>query len=416
MSGEEDMSNKIIFNEILPVEKGIIFSSSDGSGLYFWKSQEKEARLITSFQDDLDGQGTPYKVLAKIGNKIFLPPCLAENIVVYDLESKNRQVIRLDRVYQGQNGLCKFWTSIVYNEYIYFIGHYYPAIIKLNTCTMDLVYLTDWVRHVEKRRRLKDSPYWGIGIVQGDTALFPCCCANVVLKLDLRTDETEICEIQTDIRGFNGICFSEGKYWLPSRHSYEVAIWSKDTRSVEILELEAGEKNTDLVFFRPPLIVNKRLYLFPTVADHAYYIDTSDKEVRRIKRVDEILDSDGDDSANCSKIASPPALVDGKIYFITEKDKIWHIYNPETESLTNFSVQIDIYGKKAIKKQRALKDFYNAVREKNETFTFTEEELFSCGVFCDFTRECRNKTDAFSPQILDPRKNIGQSIYSKLKI
>lgn len=408
------MHEKLSFGEVLRVDNGVIFSDIDGSGIYFLEKDKREAKLLVNFPYNLVGNKMLYKSLMKADTKIFLPPCLAKDILVYDYNLKTTQLIKLETLMEDQKDLCKFWTSILYDNYIYFIGHYYPAIVKINIFTMELSYLTDWVEQIERRRKLEGSPYLGIGIIHENIALFPCCCSNAVLRLDLNTDKTIVYDIQTDIEGFNGICFSRDRYWLTSRNSYQIAILEKNMNDVETMDMEAEERYSKGLFFRPPLLFSEKLYLFPATADHVYCIDTVDRKIQRIRALDEILDLEQDGKLNFCKISSPPILIDHKIYFVTGKDNVWHIFDPITNSLENFIVQADPCGNRAIKIRRFLNAFGEDIAERNATYIVVEEEGYSCKDFCDVVNEYKDQLKYFKLQLPVTEENIGRSIYRKL--
>lgn len=410
------MFEKISFSEAFQAEDGIIFSSTDGDGIYCLEKDMREAELLVSFPYNLPENKMPYKSLIKAENKIFLPPCLAEDIMIYDCRTQKSQFIKIKKWIENQEDLCKFWTSILYNDHIYFIGHYYPAIVKINIFTMELSYLTDWVEQIEERKRLKDSPYLGIGIIHEGVAFLPCCCSNVVLGLDLNTDETKIYDIQTNIEGFNGICFSRDLYWLTSRNSYEVAIWDKNTNCTETINLKVEKQHSKELFFRPPLIFNEKLYLLPAAADCAYCIDTVDRRIHKINALDKILNTTQDIQPNLCKIASPPALIDKKIYFVTGKDNQWHIFDPISNNLVNFLVQADQRGKKEIRKKRRLKAFGENITQNNAIQIFVEEKEDSCKDFCEFLNENKKEIEYFKSQFAVNKGNVGQLIYKRLNM
>ena len=403
----------ISFAEVLPIENGIVFSSVDGEGLYFLEKGKREAELLAFFPNRLTEQKAFYKALTKAESKIFLSPVLADDIAVYDFETKEMQTIPLDGELAGAEELCKFWTSFTHGEFVYLIGHYYPAIVKVNIHTLELSYLTGWAEQIERKRKLQNGPYLGIGIQEGDTAVFPCCCTNGVLKLNLGTDETEFYELQTDIKGFNGICFSEGKYWLPSRDSYDVAVWdihNEETDTLTVLDSGRNPGN-----FYPPLLWGKNLYLFSGTAPHAYSIDTGNRTVKEIAILDETLADDSERSPEWKKIAAPPALVEGTICFVTTKDRAWHVYAPDTETLTHFSVSVNERGQKAFRKKRSWEWFYQERCEKGESFIFMEEKLFDGKDFCDFLCEHQTELETLELQDCRPKGNAGRNIYEKLK-
>lgn len=408
------MHNQISFSEILQVENGIVFFSPDGNGLYFLEKGRKEADLLAHFE--AGAEELPYKTIIKAGNKMFLPPCMADDIVVYDCDTKKLRAVGLDKAYAGEKEIFKFWTGIAYGDYVYFAGHYYPAIIKMNIHTLEMSYLTDWVEKLEKKRMLRDEPYLGTGMIQEDIAFFPCCCANMILKLNLKTDETRLCEIPADVNGFNGICFFENTYWMTSRNSNKIVLWNQSTEHVETMEVEAEKQNIGKHLFRPPVMLNGRLYLFPVEADYAYYVNMTERKIEKDELVNEVLKSEIEKQGSLRKTAGPPVLAGGNIYFIIGEGSVWHIYNPALKEMDSLSVSINISGQKTIKKENALKSFKGSVSERKETVIFEEEKLFSCKEFLELVNEYQDKVTDIRGQASIPENNIGRRIYERLKV
>lgn len=407
------MIGSISFGEIIPVEKGIIFSSRDGEGLYFLKAGEREAKRLAFFPDRRMKEQVFYKSLVKMGDRIFLSPSLADDIAVYDGGTKEIQTIPLDRMFGKAEGLCKFWTSLAVGNFVYLIGHYYPAIVKLNIHTLELTYLTGWVEQIERKRKLQDAPYLGIGIREGDTAFFPCCCTNGILKLDLRTDKTELCEVKTRINGFNGICFSEDRYWLPSRDSYDVAVWDIHQDRADTLAVLDSKRNKGN--FYPPLLLGKKLYLFSNIVGHVYSMDTVDRTIRWIKGLDKILNNTPQLSSGQMKLVIPPALIQGKLCFVTARDCVWHVYDSDTESLTDFSVLPDEQGQKDLFRKRSWEWFYGELCEKGRSVLFAEEKLFGCKDFCDFVCEHQEELEILRSQGCRLEVDAGKHIYERAR-
>lgn len=409
------MVSQLSFAEILQVNNEVLFSSNDGEGLYFLDKENKKARIFVDFPIMPNLVEDSYKVLAKVGNKIFLPSCFNEHIAVYDCETENYQILKLESLSAEQKNLHKFWTSIIYDHFIFFVGHYYPAIVKLNIDTMEMVYLTDWVEQIERKRKLDNAPYLGIGIVRDDIAMLPCCCTNAILKLDLKTNKTEVCEITACVDGFNGLCCSKDMYWLTVRNGPEIVVWNRNTDSVEMLKVERRKKYGG-VPFAPPLKYQDNLYVFPYWGNYAYCINTFTKKIERIDELKDIFDIQQTALLKISKIIYPPTLVSGKIYFVTGMDKVWHIYDPVKKVVESFPVYIDMSRQKVIKKRRSLIDLGRAIRENNKTFLFWEEELFSGREYSEMVYEYQKEIGDFQSRHKAFKESTGQDIYSTLNL
>lgn len=408
------MDGRIGFSEIVKVESGIVFSSVDGEGLYFLEKGKTDAVLIDYFPEASAGQEMPYKAVIPAENKIVLPPRLAEDIAVFDCGEQRIHTVTLAALSENQKSLCKFWTSIAYHQFVYFIGHYYPAMVKMNLHTGELFYLTDWVQEIERRRKIKHDPYLGIGVVRGDAAVFPCCCANAVLWLDLKTDRIKIYEIETDIEGFNGVCLSDDRYWLTSRNNLDLVIWDKNTGHTE--RLKPGEENLCKGdnMFAPPLQYQGNLYLLPNRVGYAYRVDTGHRSIQKLEALEHIFNLEPLTFGRKRRISSPPGLADGKIIFITAKDNIWHAYDPALEAVTDFSVRVDTSVQKEIKKRQLIKYLNQVMDGRNGVPIWGEEEMFLCRDFGEFICRYEKSLAGLQSRFAVSHENIGRKIYNCL--
>ena len=409
------MFKSICWDEALPIETGIVFLSIEGVGLYFLENGKQEITLLTYLPDICIKGKKPYKTMVKFGDQIILPPCESDYIAVYDCGTRLFRTARLETLPMYQDDLYKFWICVVYKDFVYFIGHYYPAIVKMNIHTMKLSYLFDWIKQIGKRREEESTPFLKNAIVHKDALLMPCRCTNAILKLDLNTDKTELFEVETNKFQLDGICYARGKYWLTALNRYEIVIWDEKQNYTEIIELKKGESNTGSVLFCQPFVFHNNIYLFPFRADCAYSINTISKEVQKIDGLDSVFNSKQYIDQNYRKVVNIPAIKDGYVYFITGDKKNFHMYNLASKTKMNIPLYISTYTLRMTQIERRKKMFnlfYKRDHSSKGAVTFSEGEGFFCEDFCDFI--CKYEDGSPSPDFKSRKVNIGQTIYSMM--
>lgn len=410
------MCSRICSDEILEIEKGVVFTSMDGSGLYYWEKGKQTASLLTCFPNASFGQRRLYKSVVKAGDKVVLPPCTAQDIMVYDQKTRQTALIGIKKPVPWRRTPFRFWTGIYYGSHVYCIGHFYPAIIKIDVQTMELQYIADWVAEIEKRTGIREElPYLTEGIVQGDVALFPCCCANVILKLNLQTNQTEVLDVPVNIYGFNGICKVGDEYWLISRSSDEIVIWEPKKNCVEIIELSPQKGGAEYVSFHRPIMAGEDIYLLPIHARHVYRIHISDRTIEVCDELDYIVRLERSEESISKDIVNAPALIDGCLFFITGADYIWHIYDPVQKEEKIFLPETDPKWYEILKRKKTMRTFWNQfINRKDLKGQFPENKRISNEDFFDFINVYHEEIDMIVSRRNVSRQQNGQDIHNRI--
>lgn len=88
------------------------------------------------------------------GGKIIMGPGNADEILIYDMNSKKISSIMLEDV-DNLRRKPRFKSVVAYKEEIYFIPGGYPAVVKLDTESLEVDYYRAWV---EAANQYRDSP------------------------------------------------------------------------------------------------------------------------------------------------------------------------------------------------------------------------------------------------------------------
>ena len=129
------------------------FPWTDGNGI---------CRLDPNNKDDIHIYQIPEAPLVgrrittsifKMGKYIIVCPFNIEAITVVDTDTDEVHTIMLEKRTPKAGRIFdnKFWSGIAYKKYIYFAGHYYPAIVRLDCETWQLKYIDSWRSEIEKR-------------------------------------------------------------------------------------------------------------------------------------------------------------------------------------------------------------------------------------------------------------------------
>jgi hypothetical protein len=97
--------------------------------------------------------------MAHSGGKIYIAPKSASEILVYDIENNTVSTFDYDKTFIGSSLLSavnikKFVGVAACDNYVYFIGKYYPAIIKFDTVTGEKTYIRSYVKKLSAEKSI----------------------------------------------------------------------------------------------------------------------------------------------------------------------------------------------------------------------------------------------------------------------
>ena len=257
-------------------ENGKIWLSIMGmNGLVEIDLSTRKLKVLCKFEEEKNSLFNLYSSLVKIDNKIVLIPSAAEKIAIYELNTKSVVYIKIKKVQDNRNEIydtnAKFWKYYVDGKNVYLLGYYYPAIIKINTDTYKITYLTDWVKKLEKYIKKGDKRgYIGAGFAKINSKIyFPLQCYPGLLVLELETNKVWIKNIKSSLDGIGTMGGDDNNIWIEGKGNSFGVIAKMDINMEHIEEIGKVEKikQTDYsIPFWEPISYGNKIFLFPSSA------------------------------------------------------------------------------------------------------------------------------------------------------
>lgn len=334
------------------------FARLTANGLYEYDKVKNRSKLLMRFLEYPVEKNFLYLSIQKVGDKLVLAPAAASKIGIYDLRDKRIDYLEVAPVEDLRKvkytGTCDFVKSFASGDDVYLFGYGYPAVLKVNVKTNTITYLTDWVNGVEQRIRKSSVPVGYISdyVVNGDFIWALCGCSNVILRINLNTDEVKIIDIYSDLDIHGGICF-DGNFWITGNNdkSNKLLKYSVDFTLKEEVTICSAE-NTDEYSFPlqagvwgtyPIIDIGNKLLLFSVYPAHVYEFDKITKEAKLLTAFEKFLQSCDEKLYDLGILALRKR---GKyIYFITGNDFFWNEYNYENGHMTRYEVLAECDGK-----------------------------------------------------------------------
>lgn len=213
--------------------------------------------------------------LMRIEDSIFFSPFAANHICEYDLKTQNLSFYKIKEV-KKQTKIRyltteKFFRMLKYDKFIFFFGRTYPAIIRFDIETKEQIYFDDWVDELDeylKGRKIENLAFFADGQCVFEERIYVAiACCNRILKINPITLKFEFIDINTDLKGFGGLAYVDGKLWLTSMQQDASSIICYDIKSGFIKEISIPYEGMYLA----PVIMNNTISLFP-LNDNSIYI------------------------------------------------------------------------------------------------------------------------------------------------
>lgn len=331
------------------------FARTKANGLYEYEKEGKYAKLLTHFSDYAIDKNFLYVDIVKAGSVLVLAPLSASKIILYNLATDKAEYVELMPVANGKRvkytGGANFLKCYAHRGSVYLFGFEYPAILKIDVNTKQVVYFTEWVKEVEQRISKTFVPmgYVSDYVIVGDYLWALCECADVVLRLDLRTDEIEVVDICSDLDIQCGICF-DGNFWVTGNNKSGNKLLKFNDKfvlekEITIYSVNDGGEDYNLPWQKgylatyPIIDLGEKLLLFSVYPSHVYEFDKALEQVR-IHPVFEELMKNKEERFYDLPILAPRRRGD-LVCFILGNDFLWNEYDFVHDILTRYEVRAE---------------------------------------------------------------------------
>ena len=270
---EIDNGNYFLHPEAVAVvdENTAYFAAADFNGLFKLDLTTGNSRYIGLFPQEDILKNRLYFSAVSCGNKVIFAPNTANNIAVFDVETKKIDVIPFDKISLTKASMeYKFGDVVAYKNYVFFIGALVPYVLKLDIKTYKLDYYP-----IKSNERLMFRKQVA---VDGNTFYASSVCSGNILEFNMDTCKMVIHKLPLEeFCGSWGICMDEKKYiWLfPSHKDYPIVRWDKNKNQVFTIKSFPPElKVTDALLFHYEFYRDGYVYAMPSFTNMVLKVNT----------------------------------------------------------------------------------------------------------------------------------------------
>lgn len=178
-----------------------------------------------------------YNTLVKVDNEIVLVPSGAKEIAIYHTEEHTFTKIPFDvsKVCKEEIVGIQFFAAAVHKNYVYMIGMALPLILKLDLQTKQINYLTEWADKVHQYQVSSQKIYFrnDYAVVKENLYL-ASCNSNLLIKINMNTDEPTYYRIGDGNKAFRNICYDGKNFWISIWGEAALIQWNEVTGEYKI--------------------------------------------------------------------------------------------------------------------------------------------------------------------------------------
>lgn len=241
-----------------------------------------EAEYIGIFRNEKLNSQRLYTSTVEMGGKLYFTPFSANTIAVFDKATRQFDEIKMDCCPVGSTGYnekMKFYSSVKYENWIFFIPFSFPGIVRYDTASGELDCFWDWREDLERRMPKTDAFYFKGAIVLGHCIYAAAASTNAVLVFDMKSNQSTLHTVGEEGFCYSGICYDGVNFWLAPRFGTACVKWCEKTGQYSVFELSENTFSDGSFLFNGVAITNGNVFILPYSAAKGMRINIQTEKI-----------------------------------------------------------------------------------------------------------------------------------------
>lgn len=207
----------------------------DFNGLFRIEKDTFKIHYVGQFSNEKREGYDLFSKTTECDGKLYCAPCNANNIGIYDKQTKEFSSIPLELHEDGCNKKNKYIEAFAYDKYVFITGCRIFNILKIDTQTNDITVIDNWKTQLLSHKNA-EAPYLiAYGCQIEDKLYFPSRYANAMFAFDMRDCSSEIHLFNNKNRMYYRGNFIKDKIWICSNLDSSIGIYDIATgRTVDL--------------------------------------------------------------------------------------------------------------------------------------------------------------------------------------
>lgn len=255
------------------------------ASLYLYSKTKKRIEKTFFFDKSQEKQGYLFHRGVEVNNKIYFSPFASKQIGVFDQESKRFSFIPFDDSFTG----LAFISAFVYGDNVYFTPRNYPGFMKLNTLTLEVSFINDWVEQILDGLELSNGFLCSLGIqISKDEFAVTTARTNALITYNMKTNESRVYNIGKNEWRYKNLCFDGKDFWLLPRRNSPIVRWNRETNDLTEYYSNNLSECGDKPLFYSIEFFNNKIWILPNAVDFALSINPQNGEIKKMDELNDI--------------------------------------------------------------------------------------------------------------------------------
>lgn len=284
---ENDERNSAFITGVFSMETGRYVYAENFNALCWLDRMDYSLKPLHKFNEYSTGSGA-FGAIYKQDSKIWLSPGKAKEIVCYD-ETTN-EVTKIP--YASPLKYGNFGGIIPFEKYLFFIGNRYPAIMRIDTESMELDYYNDGLTELSQLDTGFHDEFFGGTVLLGEELILASHCTNRIISFDLAKHEFHsFGEVGSALADCSGIIAENNDVlWLFPYRSHYIRRWNRKTGECEIIDqypegfiCEEDRFTGEPCFFSGIIPLDGYVWLLPAYSNMILRLNMKEKTIEEVK-------------------------------------------------------------------------------------------------------------------------------------
>lgn len=232
---------KLCFKNVVQQNGRLWFWEERYNGLFNCEFDKKYAVKVSLKRKQDLLKGSLYSKVILYRDKIIGIPYMADNILIYEIDSQRERYIQIDGIY-------KFAEYVINEKYVFLLGYGSSVILKFD---MDQEMVTGYIDVYTGNKNERGRTFFESGFIYKDKLLVPDYWEYDVYEIDVNTMHFTKYKIRMADDMCPNICIDKRKdeIYFPPDNMKTVVMWNRESENRELyLFPSCGKKEEVLIF------------------------------------------------------------------------------------------------------------------------------------------------------------------------
>lgn len=226
------------------------------------------------------------KSMTKCGNKLYLAPLRAKEIIIFDLTTQKFKLIKYTNNESSNNGFC---YSCLYQKWIFFFPYRYSKILRYDIENETFDEFDDYLPKFHLYQTDDKDAYFLSGKRIGESVFLASCCGNALIQFDMDNCISTVYEIGNKANRYALVSYDGAYFWLTPRRDTNIVKWNIEKGLMLEIPNPAINPTTDKMPFISNFAFDNYIWLYSAFSETSFKIDVTTGNLEEISTVDPSL-------------------------------------------------------------------------------------------------------------------------------